>query len=112
MMVNYDMKEHGEAAALARATQGWHTNSYAQVVLQILPKEDVSTIIQESTTLNGHSYFEKLGSILAQHKSELHSLCKIEDTRSNIIRSYIRFLLFPNQEFNHWFYPSGNATAG
>ena len=75
-MVNHDIQKYGETAALARATQGGHTNSYAQVVLQILPKEDISRIIQESTTLDGHSYFEKLGNILAQQKSELHSLCK------------------------------------
>ena len=66
MMVDYNIKEYGEYTALARATQGGHTNSYAQVVLQMLPKEDVSTIIRES----------KLGTILAEHKSELHSLCK------------------------------------
>ena len=76
MMVNRDIKEYGEPAALARATQGGHTNSYAQVVLQILPREDLSTIIQESNTLNGHSYFEILGSILAQQKAELHARCK------------------------------------
>ena len=75
-MVNHDTQKYGKAAALARATQGGHTNNYAQVVLQILPKEDVSRIIQSSTTLDGHSYFEKLGSILAQQKSELHSVCK------------------------------------
>ena len=76
MMVNYNIKEYGEPTALARATQGGHTNSYAQIVLQMLPEEDVSAIIRESTTLNRHSYFEKLGTILAEHKSELHSLFK------------------------------------
>ena len=76
MMVDYNIKEYGEYEALARATQGGHTNSYAQVVLQILPKEDVSAIIRESTGLDGRTYFEKLGTILAEHKSELHSLCK------------------------------------
>ena len=54
----------------------WGRHRYAQVVLQMLPKEDVSAIIRESTALDGQSYFEKLGAILAEHKSELHSLCK------------------------------------
>ena len=76
MMVDYNIKEYGEYEALARATQGGRTNSYAKDVLQILPKEDVSAIIRESTGLDGRIYFEKLGTLLAEHKSELHSLCK------------------------------------
>ena len=51
MMTDHDTQEHGTEQALARASQGGHTNRYTNIVLEILPKEDVSAIIRESTGL-------------------------------------------------------------
>ena len=51
MMIDYDIQENGKEQALARASQGGHTNRYTNLVLKILPKEDVSSTIMETNNL-------------------------------------------------------------
>ena len=76
MMTDYDTQEHAKEQALARASQGGHTNKYTNLVLDILPKEDVSSIIMETNNLTGHHTFERIGAILLAHKREIHAICK------------------------------------
>ena len=61
---------------MARASQGGHTLSCVKVVLQKLATEYVSSTVLDTTNLNSHQKFDKLGIILKQHITELQALCK------------------------------------
>ena len=47
-MFNYMVREYGPSQVGARASQGGHTSSYVESVLQILPREDISTVVAEA----------------------------------------------------------------
>ena len=75
MMYQHDLKKHGKEAALAMACQGGHTEAYTQVVFQVFPKDDVSTIVKESKLLKAHDYILKLGQILRDQRDEVQDVC-------------------------------------
>ena len=70
MMTDHDTQEHGTEQALARASQGGHTIKYTNLVLEILPKEDVSSTIMETNNLTGQQTFERIGAIILEHKTK------------------------------------------
>ena len=82
MMTDHDTQEHGTEQALARASQGGHTIKYTNLVLEILPKEDVSSTIMETNKLTGQQTFERIGAILLAHKKEIHEVQKRFPTMS------------------------------
>ena len=70
MMTDHDTQEHGTEQALARASQGGHTIKYTNLVLEILPKEDVSSTIMETNNLTGQQTFERICAIILEHKTK------------------------------------------